>query len=84
MGGESFSPLGGPLSWPQVRMLLFPQGACTQLLCDARVCGCARQGPARRESPPSPSEDLGRRCLQPLGVRAGLCHGCLCLPAPIS
>lgn len=40
----------------------------TVAVCDACVCGCARQGPVRRESPPNPSEDLGRWCLQVLGV----------------
>lgn len=54
----------------------------TAAVCDARVCGCARQGPARRESPPSPSEDPGQARLQPSGVRAAL--PVLCLPVAVS
>ena len=58
-------------------MLLFPQGACPQLLCVMLQCVGVHARGRRGESPPSPSEDPGQGRLQPSGVRAALPVSCL-------
>ena len=49
--------------------------------------GCARRGPVRQESLPSPSEDAGdagQGRLRPSGGQAALCWSCPCLPVSVS